>query len=410
MISFKTFFKQKMARFFSVLFASLLLLANLAVYLISSVQYTKQMDRQETAFITMLQHLIIYESIDTSIIYAEHYDHTHGINLVYMDKDGFVLYASEILPENGKVISINDSQGVHLGQVTLDYRDSLLGREVTLGLILFNAFSLLIFSIALFILYKYLNKQNDLIQKDMDKIGMEQKDFMFQDMSRINERYVTALRAEKDLKEMQTHYVQILAHDVKTPLTVLKAYLEGIQLGRLQFNETVNKDLLFEIDTMEKLVPQFIAMDMTQIEKMQNIKPIILNQLNKLDEVFRTKQMHLVSKIDDFEIKVSAVDISRIVEHLVFNAFYYSNPKGIVRVILDSEKRTLSVEDTGIGMSQDTIDQIQNGPFRNESSIHFNKKGSGIGMQIVFEIVKRMKAEIHIRSELNVGTTIEIKF
>ncbi|MFA7561431.1 MAG: HAMP domain-containing sensor histidine kinase [Candidatus Izemoplasmatales bacterium] len=410
MISFKIFFKQRMARFLIIMFASLLLFSNLAVYLIANVQSTRQIERQDTAFATLLEHLIIYESVDTSIVYAEHYTHAHRINLIYKDEDNNILYQSDVLPNNGKQIILYNDANEKIGEVILDYQSSFISTEVTVGLIVYNIFSLMLFSGILIILFKYLNKQNAILQKDMNNIGKEQEVFTFKDISNINERYVKALKIEKDLIEMQKHYVQLLAHDVKTPLTVMKAYLEGVKLGRIKFDEKINEDLLSEIDSIEKLVPQIIAMDIIQIEKTQNIAPIIENKLKKLQEVFMTKNITLKYSLDNFEMKVSEYDITRIIEHLVFNAFYYSNPKNTVQVTLDASNHKLTVADTGIGMTQTTIDKIYSGPHRSESSTKYNKKGNGIGLQIVFEIINRLNASIAIESKIGLGTKISISF
>jgi two-component system phosphate regulon sensor histidine kinase PhoR len=410
MISFKMFFRQKMARFFTILFASLLMLANVGVYVSSSIQYTRQLERQQDSFIEMMKHLIVLEDVPTSIVYVEHYGHTHGVDVTYYDVEGNILYQSERLPNNDIRIPILSDEGLPLGSVAFDYRSSILGGEVLFALVILNVFLLLLFGTGLGVLYRYLNRQSAFLDEDLDKIGKEEQTFRFSDIGAINERYVAALRTEKDMKALQTHYVQTLAHDVKTPLTVIKAYLEGIQLGRLQFDEQVNRDLLTEIATIEQLVPQFIAMDMTQVAKKQNIAPLIRAELAKLEEVFKTKKMVVETRIDDFEWMVSPIDIVRITEHLVFNAFYYSGPSGKIEVVLDAKTRSLSIKDHGIGMSPETLEKVKKGPYREEHAAAYHQKGSGIGLQIVFEIVKRIKGTIEIASQVDAGTQVKITF
>jgi two-component system phosphate regulon sensor histidine kinase PhoR len=102
--------------------------------------------------------------------------------------------------------------------------------------------------------------------------------------------------------------------------------------------------------------------------------------------------------------------MKRLLEHLVFNAFYYSNPGAKIRVELSASDHTLVVSDSGIGMSEETIAAILRGPYRDERGIKYHQKGSGIGFQIVFDIVKRLHAKIDIQSVVNVGTTIRIQF
>jgi len=410
MISFKTFFKQRMVRFFTIVFAGFLLLANMAVYITSSIQYARQVERQETSFVEMLAHLYTLENPEMVLTYVEHYDHTHGVNLAYYNLEGTLLYQSETAPTHLERTILTDIEGNEVGEIILDYQTSLLGQELTVGLVVINLFSLTLFAIGILIFYQFLNKQYGLLYSDLAKIGQEDQTFRFSDMEDINHRYTDALKTEKELKSIQEHYVRVLAHDIKTPLTVLKAYLEGIQSGRLAFDPNVNRDLLEEIEAIERLVPQFIATTMGQLTRVQNIAPLFKSQLERLKQVFVTKKIIIDAHIDDLELNVSAKDILRISEHLLFNAFYYSSNGSTIHFTLDQNTRTLIVQDHGIGMSETTLDLIKQGPYRDETARRYHQKGSGIGLQIVFEIIKRINATMTIESQLKKGTTITIVF
>ncbi|MDR4969220.1 MAG: hypothetical protein RG740_06345, partial [Acholeplasmataceae bacterium] len=228
MISFNTFFKQKMTRFFIIVFSSLLIIFNVGFFVFSIIQYNRQIERQEDSFIEMMGHLIVLESIDASITYVEHYDHTHGVSVIYYNTDNQVLYQSEQIPNHLNRLQIKDSSDNILGEVVLDYQKSVVGKELTVGLVSFNLFSLIIFLIGIIILYKYINSQYKFIVDDMNNIGKGNSVFKFSDIENIHDRYIEALESEKEIKNIQEHYVKVLAHDVKTPLTVIKAYLDGI--------------------------------------------------------------------------------------------------------------------------------------------------------------------------------------
>lgn len=61
-------------------------------------------------------------------------------------------------------------------------------------------------------------------------------------------------------------------------------------------------------------------------------------------------------------------------------------------------------------MSKETISMIFQGPYRSHEATLLNEKGSGIGFQIVRQIVEDLKATLSIDSEVNQGTTITIQF
>jgi len=410
MISFKAFFRQKLARFFTILFAGLLLLANLSVYISSSVQYSRQIERQETSLAEMMAHLILLEEPGTAEIYLEHYGHTHGVELAYFDAEGTVLYQSPGASLEGDRIAIRSISGETLGELTIGYQASILGTEVWWGLVILNGVSLGLFALGLGILYRYLNQKYAVLEEDLQKIGKEDQSFRFSDIESINERHLASLRTVKDLKTLQSKYVQILAHDLKTPLTVIKAVLDGVRLGRIPFDDKVNRELLSEVAAMEQLIPQFIVLDTREMPQKQNLAPIIRGVLEKLSEVFPTKDIRVESRLDDLERTISALDVLRITEHLVVNAFYYSKPSGTIEVVLDAALGTLRVRDSGIGMTPETLENIRKGPFRDERAIGFHQKGSGIGLQIVFGIVERIHARIEFDSEPDVGTTVTVTF
>ena len=410
MMNFRDFFKQKMVRFFALIFALTIIIGNLGFYVIAKVQFDREVERQNSAFIAMVTHLLTMESQEAALVYIEHYDHTHGVRVAFWNEDNVLLFESDDFPVSVEATLLYDAQQAYLGKVSIDHQSSFFGQDITLGFILYNGLTLSLFFIGLIILRHHLEKQYALLKHDMDTVGSEESTFAFSDIESINERYIKALKTETELKAIQSHYVKVLAHDIKTPLTVMKAYIEGIQSKRLDYNQTVETVLLEEISEIEKLVPQFIATDLNQLSIKQNVTPIIKNHLDKLTSVFKTKSIEIEYDLEDLELQIASADVVRLIEHLTFNAFYYSNPKTIIKVIINAKDKTISVKDQGIGMSQDTIDKLSLGPYRNEDSIKHHQKGSGIGLQIVKDIMHKYQGCIQIESTLGVGSTVTLEF
>ncbi len=409
MTSFSQFFKHRMVRFFAVLFAGLLLASNIGLYIFANIQYNREIERQQDAFLSIMSHFIQMEDIDTSITYVEHYEHTQGVHIIYYDPQGNILYQSQILPKSHTLLDIVGTQGQILGRVTLDNQTSELGKDLTWGVFWFNVFSLIVFIFGFVILYRYLNEQYRKLDQDLNLIGQEDH-FMFSDIKKINDRVIDSIKYESDLKKLQSHYVQTLAHDVKTPLTIMKSYLEGIQNHRLSFDEQINQDLLDEIQSIETLIPKLIATDKEELANEQDIGSLIHEQVQKLVPVFATKQIQVVEKIDKLVMNITNKDIIRLIQHLLFNAYYYSKPNKRIHVILSEKENKLVVNDEGIGMDSATIERIQQGPYRNPSAQKFHQKGSGVGMQIVFDILRKIHATYAIDSKIGEGTTVTIYF
>ncbi|MDA3932060.1 MAG: HAMP domain-containing sensor histidine kinase [Tenericutes bacterium] len=410
MISFKTLFKQRTVKFFVILFASILLLSNVALYGVSNYQYIREHERKFNAYQEMMVHLITMEDESIAMTYTEHYYHTQGIRISYYDESNNLLYETPDEPLINETYDLFDDQGNVIGRIVYDDQNSILGKELSYGLLILNGFSIILFLVFLRLLYWYLNNSYHLLEKDFEILGKKSKGFNFSDLESISGKMLELIESEKRIRAYQKEYVRILAHDIKTPLTVIKAYLEGIQLNKLEFNEAINEDMVQEVEQIEKMIPKFMTQNPDFTSTKQNIKPIIESINKRLKEVFKTKDIKVRQQLDDYETDISYLDISRIVENLLFNAFYYTYQGGSINIELNIARHTLMFKDTGIGMDHETIDLIKKGPYRSEKAFELHQKGSGMGLQIVFEIVERLGYEIDIYSEIGSGTEITIHF
>lgn len=408
MISLKLFFKQKMVQFLMIMFAGVLLISNLVLFTMSNVQYERETNRQINAFSEMVVHLLTMESTDTAITYMEHYNHIQGIDIAFYNTTGNLVYETSDHVAMDFSINLADSESNPLGTVYYDDQNSNLGNDLTMGLLIMNGFSILIFLVFLKLLYSYLNNWYKLIETDLESIGTDTPSFYFQDIESVSLRLKESMETLERLKEYQKEYVKMLAHDIKTPLTVIKAYLEGVKLGRVEFDETVLEEMMNEVDEIERMIPKFMTQNIDSTQKHQNIGDIIETIINRLLEVFQTKHIQIKQSIDDYMMTVSYLDITRVVEHLLFNAYYYNKERGMIEIELNSKTKILLIRDSGIGMSDETLNKIRKGPYRADMAKQFNQKGSGIGLQVVFEILQRLELEMEIDSTIDEGTTFTI--
>lgn len=410
MISFKDFFKNKSVKFFLIVFAVVIVITNISVYTISNVQYERESKRQLDAYQEMMEHLITMESEEVALIYTEHFYHTQGVAITLYDGLGNIIYETPIKADMEELNYLYDSNENIIGSFYFDDNSSYLGSELTTGLIIINFISVLLFFAFLKILIWYLNSWYSLLDKDMGYIGEKDRDFNFSDLERVNKRMNELIDSEKRIREFQKEYVKFLAHDIKTPLTVIKAYLEGIKFEKLEMNDLVIKDMLKEIDEVEKLIPKLISNGSVQEKQKLNLAVFISDITKRLEELFMSKNISFELEVLDFELEISEIDITRIIENLLFNSFYYSKESTKISIKLDPYKRELVIRDQGYGMDKETLDLIRKGPYRAKEAFKHYQKGSGMGLQIVFEIIERLGYNLSINSEINQGTEVRITF
>ena len=221
----------------------------------------------------------------------------------------------------------------------------------------------------------------------------------------------------EEANEEKINFFINLAHEMKTPLTLMSNYFEGYIKKVGSFPETIiikenldklTRDMVNILD-VEKLAKGQIYYDHSMII---NLTDIINKKISLFKEVTDRKGIKIYESIKkNIYIKIDAFAIDRILNNLLDNAIKYNKPNGEIRIILKNNKKNiiLIISDTGIGID---IEQQKNifDPYYQLSHNKRNVYGIGIGLSIVKRIMDEIDGEINIKSELNKGTEFTIKF
>ncbi|MGE4572460.1 MAG: sensor histidine kinase [Candidatus Izemoplasmatales bacterium] len=407
-MSFKSFFKQKTIRFFIIIFASLLIVSNLVVYGLSRVQYQREHQRQLQGYKDMVSHFLTMEDQAMALTYTTHYYHTQGIRISLYDENQNLLFTTEEAPITKTLQTITDEDNQVLAYVNYDDDYSLYGQELSIALVIINGFSVIMFFMTIYLLYWYIQKAYKYLENDLNLLGHIDQEFYFSDLEEVSLRIHHLIKSEQEMRLSQKNYVKVLAHDIKTPLTVIKAYIEALQMNKLTLNESILSDIQQEIVQIEKLMPQLITTNPYQLEEDIGMQSVIEDIIGRYLEVFQSKNIKIVSQLKNRQIHMERRDAYRLIDNLISNALHYSFENQSIKIILD--ENFLTIEDKGIGMDEITLKEIEKGPYRSFQAIKHYKQGSGMGMQIIFDIIKKYQFQISISSYINQGTRITIKF
>lgn len=215
-----------------------------------------------------------------------------------------------------------------------------------------------------------------------------------------------------------------MSHDMRTPLNAIIGLSELAQhnLDDQSKLQTLLEKILFSGQQLLHLVN-----DVLEISRMEqghislDYHPIDLQQcVDDCVEIFRhqakkeEKNLSLACDLRHRMVLGDASRISQILNNLLSNAFKYSEPGASITVQLtenSSNKHSsyeLSVQDTGIGMSQEFLTHVFE-PYARETRFSARSVvGTGLGMAIVHSLVKRMDGEIRVASELGQGSTFTV--
>jgi signal transduction histidine kinase len=408
-MTIKELLNKKIFYYVVFVFASVLVLFNLVIFIISSVQYKQETSRKQESLVSMIAHLSAQEDETVLTAYLEHYVHNHQVEIVYINNLEQIIYANIEVHVNEQYQSVYYDD-LYVGEVYTNYQASYLSQEYSVGFILINIFSILLFGIGTLLFSKYLRKQNQAILTDLSHVIHEDQDFYFEELGEVNKLLIDAIHREKKHQQVYQDYIKTLAHDLKTPLTALSIYLEALTQKKLILDDSVGKEIADEIKSIENLIPKMIEMDIDQLQYRHDVSPMILKQLTHYKDIFSSKSIKLDMDLEPLSIDISDDEIKRIVENLVFNAFYYSEEGKTIFVKTSTSKKEFIVKDNGIGMDEQTIKHIFKGVYRGENANKYHAKGSGIGLNIVNDIITKNHGHIEIESKLNEGTIIKVMF
>ncbi|MGD9910627.1 MAG: sensor histidine kinase [Candidatus Izemoplasmatales bacterium] len=391
------------------IFLSTIFILNIAFYLFSNNQFQKEIARQYDALYNMTAHLSTEENFETLIIYLEHYTHNNDVTIHFKNITEQTIFSNDFDARLQKYEPVYYDD-ILLGYIAVNFESSKLGIDILYGFIGLNLTSIILFAFGMYILYKFLRNENTKLKLDLNNIESESSVFSYKEIKQLHLQLMNGqIQREKQRSVYESH-IKSIAHDIKTPLSVIRIYADSLVNEKLNPTKDVFLDIQAETVKIMNLIPKFIELDYVELPYIQDVSLFINKYANKYKEIFESKQITISLELDRLSINISDKDLERLIEHLLFNAFYYSNPQSNISISVHNKNRKLVVEDEGIGMTIETIQNILKGPYRSVEAMKLNDKGSGLGLQFVKDIVQKIGANMQIDSFIGHGTKITIQF
>ncbi len=219
----------------------------------------------------------------------------------------------------------------------------------------------------------------------------------------------------KELDNLKSSFVSNVAHEFRTPLTIIKGNVDMVVKGRLGNVSPEQKDMLDGAVNIANRLSRLVndLLDISKIEsgKLQlkkkpvNINEIIEQNINIFDKILKDKKQTLKKELARKSLVVNA-DLDKTTQvfvNLLSNAIKYSPEGGTITVkSLDLEKEIMvEVSDAGEGICLEDIDKI----FDKFTRVTAEKKeGTGLGLPIAKDIVELHKGRMWVKSEAGKGS------
>ena len=233
---------------------------------------------------------------------------------------------------------------------------------------------------------------------------------------------VIMLHKQKKISDEKTRFFINTAHDIRTPLTLIKAPLEEVVENHMVTEKALPhmKMALKNVNTLLQLTTNLINFERIDVySSTLYVSEYELNSyMNDVCATFRKyaemKRVRFVyeSNFDYLNVWFDSDKMGSILKNILSNALKYTPENGSVCICACEEGDTWSIEvkDTGIGIPSSEQKKLFRNCFRGSNVVNLKVTGSGIGLMLVYKLVKLHKGKIHIQSIEHQGTCVQITF
>ncbi len=220
----------------------------------------------------------------------------------------------------------------------------------------------------------------------------------------------------RDMEDYQKKFVANVSHDFRSPLTSIKGYVEAMADGTIpqEMQEKYLKIILFETERLTDLTNDLLTLNEFDTQHLPldksvfDIHETIKNTAASFEGVCTQKKISIELILASRRLNVLAdkQKIQQVFYNLIDNAIKFSETDSsiIVETTERGEKVYISVKDYGIGIPRDALPKIWERFYKTDASRGKDKKGTGLGLTIVKEIIQAHGENINVISTEGVGT------
>jgi len=230
-------------------------------------------------------------------------------------------------------------------------------------------------------------------------------------------------KVEDELKKserLKTEFMNIAAHELKSPVTPIKGYLDLI-ISDDESNDKIKnwaKVSLRNSDRLLRLVNDILDVSRLDTDTM-SFEMIKLPIVEILDEIAEDMKPPVEGKGLKFIIDIprdlpkimgDKHRLSQVLKNLLVNALKFTD-NGSISIVAEKQKENILIKiaDTGIGISKDEVKKVFNKFYQAYTGDDRKNEGTGLGLFICREIVQKHNGDIWVESKLSQGSTFYIK-
>ena len=302
-------------------------------------------------------------------------------------------------------------------------------RNVRDRLLILNAFTSFVFFL-LFCLYVIIRIQKrffDKFKNSLDNLKIFTQDYNLDSEIRIHseENFIEFSILQKSFKNMlirlkeqsqlQIDFVNNASHELKTPIFVIKGYIDMLNDWGKNDKEVLDEGLIVlkkEIQNMQELTEKllFLAKSKNLIAEKNNINldNVLKEVIDNLSFAYLKQKINYISSEIFIDSDIALLKL--LFKNLIENAIKYGKDNPINIELKKEKKVKLIIEDFGVGISEKALPHIFERFYREDEARNREIKSYGLGLSIVKEIISLLDIDIQVESQLGKGTKITLLF
>ncbi|GAA4653345.1 ATP-binding protein [Anaerocolumna aminovalerica] len=229
---------------------------------------------------------------------------------------------------------------------------------------------------------------------------------------RVIQQSLESLQTRLKIKQKSRKaLIDEMIHQTRTPLTIMKTHLEGIEDGVIELTPEEIKICENQIENITNIITNMSSMidaekefDTNKKEKI-NISHLLRQIVSGLRAQYEKKEIELdLIGNEKINIFTDPYKLSQAIYNILTNAYKYTNPGGRVQINyqLVKDEVLITIEDNGIGISKEDQNKIFEAYYRSDYVL--NSDGEGIGLYVAMENMKSINGKLSVSSELNKGS------
>jgi signal transduction histidine kinase len=386
----------------AVLITVIFLTINGALLLINRNALTQKIEEENLAFVTIASHIIDDNPLTVAEEYILHYTHIHEVEIRVSDETNTIIFDNTSELDNPLTYTINTTKGSFY--FTIDNTNSVTVQLNELNLIIINSILLIIYVVAMIGFIKINKRHTKNVNRDLKHVlSLIDEDrldynFVYKEFYHIHQSIKYYLESIDLLHEQKEMLLKGLAHDIKTPLTILYHYFSHLKKEKPLTKEEVTQS--FEAakqinDYIERMVSD------QQEQKVSTLKlnQIISKKIEDYQPILNQKSIQVKTQFQEsISVRFVEQDFNRILDNLFSNAYYYSKEGSVLQLNLIQDER-IKLEIISEPINVDVIDISRLFIKGYRAGFVDNPHGKGLGLYLTKLLIEHQSGKIYAAIE-----------